>query len=130
MSATSGKAGGLPKWRIMITRIWRGWTSLEHAPHYEVLLTTEIFPSIARRKIDGYLGISLLKRKHNIEIEFVTIMWFTDLSAVRRFSGDDYEIAVVPAKARALLSRFDERSAHYETLRPPFSGLDASDSSS
>ena len=52
-------------------------------------------------------------------MEFVTIMWFSDLEAVRRFSGDDYEVAVVPPKARALLLRFDERSAHYETVRPP-----------
>jgi hypothetical protein len=36
------------------------------------------------------------------------------LEAVRRFAGQDYETAVVPAKAQALLSRFDQRSAHYE----------------
>ena len=27
---------------------------------------------------------------------------------------EDYEVAVVPPKARALLSRFDVRSQHYE----------------
>jgi len=30
------------------------------------------------------------------------------------FAGADYEAAVVPPKARALLTRFDERSQHYE----------------
>jgi hypothetical protein len=31
-----------------------------------------------------------------------------------------YEAAYVPPRARAVLPRFDERSAHYETLlRPP-----------
>jgi len=35
---------------------------------------------------------------------------------VRTFSGDDYELAVVPPEARALLSHFDVRSAHYEVL--------------
>jgi hypothetical protein len=30
--------------------------------------------------------------------------------AVKQFAGDDYERAYVPPKARAVLSRFDERS--------------------
>jgi len=41
-------------------------------------------------------------------------MRFDDLEAVRLFAGDDYEVAVVPRAARALLSSFDERSQHYE----------------
>ena len=109
----------------MITRIWKGWTSFENADRYEQLLRTENFPGIARRKMAGYLGISLLKRPQEAEVEFVTIMWFADLEAVRRFSGADYEIAVVPPKARVLLERFDERSAHYETICPPFSDCHA-----
>ena len=48
------------------------------------------------------------------EVEFVTVMWFTSLAAVRAFAGTDYEAAVVPAAARALLRRFDARSAHYD----------------
>jgi hypothetical protein len=46
-------------------------------------------------------------------------MWFTDLAAVKAFAGESYEAAVVPPKARAVLSRFDETSAHYETPVPP-----------
>lgn len=38
----------------------------------------------------------------------------TQLEAIRTFAGEDYETAVVPPKARLLLSRFDERSQHYE----------------
>ena len=41
-------------------------------------------------------------------------MEFDSLDAVREFGGADYEAAVVPPKARALLSRFDQRSQHYE----------------
>jgi hypothetical protein len=41
-------------------------------------------------------------------------MWFKSLDTVRIFAGEDYEAAVVPPKARALLSRFDARSQHYE----------------
>jgi len=41
-------------------------------------------------------------------------MWFDSLEAVRIFAGPDYEVAVVPPKARAILSHFDECSQHYE----------------
>jgi hypothetical protein len=41
-------------------------------------------------------------------------MWFDSLEAVRHFAGEDYEVAVVPPKAQAILSRYDLRSQHYE----------------
>lgn len=105
----------------MITRIWHGWTTPANAPAYENLLLNEIFTGIAARRIAGYRGISLCKRDAGADVEFVTIMWFDSLDAVRAFAGEDYAAAVVPAKARAVLSRFDVVSAHYETpVSPPF----------
>jgi hypothetical protein len=98
----------------MISRIWRGWTSGQNADAYEALLKAEIFTGIIERGITGFQGIDLLRRELGQEVEFVTIMWFDSLLAVRTFAGEDYERAVVPAKARQLLKRFDERSAHYE----------------
>jgi len=98
----------------MISRIWHGWTTPENADAYEKLLETEIFEGIQDRQIDGYRGIHLLRRDLEDEVEFVTIMWFDSVDAVSAFAGEDYEAAVVPAKARALLSRFDARSQHYE----------------
>jgi hypothetical protein len=47
-------------------------------------------------------------------VEFVTVMWFDAIDAIRAFAGEDYEVAVVPPKARELLLRFDARSQHYE----------------
>jgi heme-degrading monooxygenase HmoA len=103
----------------MITRVWHGCTTRANALEYENLLRTEIFAGIAARRIDGYRGISLCRRDLGDEVEFVTIMWFDSLHAVRAFAGESYEQAVVPPKARAVLSRFDATSAHYETLVPP-----------
>lgn len=105
----------------MITRIWRGWTTLQNAPLYQELLLTEIFPGIERRGVAGYRGISLLRRDIGGEVEFSTVMWFDSIDAVKVFAGEQYEVAVVPPKARAVLSRFDQVSAHYETVvAPPF----------
>jgi antibiotic biosynthesis monooxygenase (ABM) superfamily enzyme len=98
----------------MICRIWHGWTTAANADAYEHLLRSEIFHHIAAREIPGYHGIELLRRSDGDATEFVTVMWFESLDAVRAFAGADYDLAVVPPKARTLLQRFDERSAHYD----------------
>jgi heme-degrading monooxygenase HmoA len=103
----------------MISRIWHGWTSRENASAYEELLKSEILPGIAGRRIPGLHGAHLLKRNVPEGVEFVTILWFDSLDAVLEFAGEDYEAAVVPEKARRLLTRFDARSAHYETVLAP-----------
>ena len=103
----------------MISRIWHGWTTTENADSYEALLKSEIFTGIQNRRIQVYLGIHLLRREVDGEVEFVTVMWFDSLDAVRSFAGEDYTAAVVPPKARELLSRFDERSRHYEVRAEP-----------
>ena len=98
----------------MISRIWHGWTTPDNADKYEALLKEEIFVGIEKRHIRGFKGFQLLRRNVGQEVEFVTIMLFDSLDAVREFAGEDYEVAVVPEKARAVLSHFDERSQHYE----------------
>jgi heme-degrading monooxygenase HmoA len=98
----------------MISRIWHGYTTPQDADTYEQLLRDEIFTGIAGRSIEGFREIQLFRRPMDGEVEFVTVMWFDSLNAVRTFAGSDYELAVVPAAARSVLSRFDERSQHYE----------------
>jgi heme-degrading monooxygenase HmoA len=98
----------------MISRVWHGWTAPAKADAYESLLKSEIFVGIQNRQISGYRGIQLFRRNIGDEVEFVTVMWFDSVEAIRAFAGEDYEVAVVPPKARTLLSRFDERSQHYE----------------
>lgn len=99
----------------MIARIWHGWTTPQNADPYERLLKAEVFPGIEAMRVPGYRGIHLLRRETaEEEVEFTTIMWFDGWEAVRAFGGDDYEAAYVPPAARALLRRFDGRSAHCE----------------
>ena len=102
----------------MICRIWHGWTTPTNADAYEQLLRSEIFRGIAARRIPGYRGIELLRRPSDQLVEFVTLMWFDTLEDIRAFAGPDYEVAVVPPAARALLERFDARSAHFEDRQP------------
>ncbi len=98
----------------MISRIWHGYTTRENAEIYENLLKEEIFIGIYNQNIPGFLEIQLFRRELGDEVEFITVMWFDSLDAVHIFAGEDYERAVVPPKARAVLAHFDERSQHYE----------------
>jgi heme-degrading monooxygenase HmoA len=98
----------------MISRIWHGWTTRENADTYEALLKKEIFTGIENRHIHGFRGIQLLRKELDKETEFITIMTFDSLESVKEFAGEDYAVAVVPQKARAVLSHFDQRSQHYE----------------
>ena len=78
--------------------------------------TPQQFISIQNMNIEGYRGIQLLCRKVDNEVEFITIMRFDNLQAVKVFAGDDYQVAVVPEKAQELRSRYDTRSQHYEII--------------
>jgi heme-degrading monooxygenase HmoA len=74
----------------------------------------EIFPEIASENIQGYQSVQLFRRLADAEVEFVVILWFESLEPVRKFAGEDYEHAYAHPKARDVLSRFDDRSQHYE----------------
>jgi hypothetical protein len=98
----------------MVSRVWHCYTTPENADAFETLLKTEIFIGIKNRMIEGYKGVQLFRRVLGTEIEFITVMWFDSYDAVKRFAGENYEEAITPSKVTAFLTRFDERSQHYE----------------
>ena len=100
----------------MICRLWRGWTTPANAAAYEAIVRGEVIPGIEARRITGFRHIDLMRRESGDEVEFQTLMWFDDLASIIAFAGDDYAVSHVPAAARAVLSRFDERAAHYEVI--------------
>jgi heme-degrading monooxygenase HmoA len=100
----------------MIARIWYGWTTRENAEAYEKLLRGEILLEIARRNMPGYKGAELFVREADDEVEFITLLRFETLDAVKIFAGEDYEMPVIPPDARKLLKRFSERSRHYKIV--------------
>jgi heme-degrading monooxygenase HmoA len=71
-------------------------------------------PRILAKKLPGFLRIELFRRDKEAETEFMTVMWFASREAVTAFVGEDHGVAYVPASARKILARFDERAEHYE----------------
>jgi hypothetical protein len=49
-------------------------------------------------------------------VEFITIILFDSLEAVRGIAGEDYERAMIPSDRLPLLSRHDAKAAHYEVV--------------
>ena len=96
----------------MIARIWHGWTQRADAEAYEEMLRNEIFPSIAARNIEGYHGAELFISDDGDEVEFVTLLRFDSMDAVKEFAGADEGKPVIYPEAEALIARM-ERARHY-----------------
>jgi antibiotic biosynthesis monooxygenase (ABM) superfamily enzyme len=96
----------------VIARVWHGYTKPEHADAYEAMLKPELLPGVS--KVKGYQGSYLLRREAGPEIEFITILLFESIDAIRAVAGPDYETAVIPQERREYLSRYDAKSSHYE----------------
>jgi len=96
----------------MIARIWHGWTKRAEAKTYEILLRDEIFPSITARKINGYRGAELFIREDGDEVEFVTLLRFDSMAAVKEFAGAEASKPVIYPKAESLIIRM-EQARHY-----------------
>ena len=96
----------------MIARVWHGYTKPEHADSYESMLKPELLPGVS--KLKGYKGSYLLRRNAGAEVEFITIMLWESVDAIRAVAGAEYETAVIPEERRKYLSRYDAKASHYE----------------
>jgi heme-degrading monooxygenase HmoA len=76
------------------------------------MLKPELLPGVSQVK--GYKGSYLLRREIGAEVEFITIMLWESIEAIRAVAGADYETAVIPEERRRYLARYDARAAHYE----------------
>ena len=96
----------------MIGRIWHGWAANEKADAYQRVLEEELLPAI-RSGTEGFLGVNVLRRDGDEEVEFLIFTVWESLDAIATLVGEDYEAAHLPDETRALLNRFDERVVHY-----------------
>jgi heme-degrading monooxygenase HmoA len=98
----------------VIARVWHGWTKTEDAEGYESHLKPELLPGLS--KVKGFVGSHLLRRNVGNEVEFITVIFWESLDALRVLTGPDYETAMIPEDRKRYLARFDAKAAHYEVV--------------
>ena len=76
------------------------------------MLRNEIFPSIAARNIKGYLGAELFVQGDENETEFVTLLRFDSMDAVKEFAGSDETKPVIFPGVEKLLTRMKPARHH------------------
>ena len=96
----------------MIARIWSGAVRATDADTYAAYIRETGFAEYGRTP--GNRGAYLLRRDDEGVTEFTALSLWESVDAIRAFAGEDVEAAHIAPEARALLSRWDERVAHYE----------------
>jgi heme-degrading monooxygenase HmoA len=100
----------------LIARVWRGWTAARDADAYaEYLLASGMKTA---RETPGNRGAYFLRRIDGGRAEFVTVILWDSLEAVRAFAGDEIERArFFPEDDRYLVER-EQTVTHYEVFDP------------
>jgi hypothetical protein len=104
----------------MIARVWRGWAAHQNADALEAVLRTESIPSILAKRVAGLREAQLLRLERMGETEFLIMLWFDDMEAVRALAvargapADDYERSIMSLRARDLLRRYEFKVEHYD----------------
>jgi heme-degrading monooxygenase HmoA len=99
----------------VVVREWRGRAALDRADAYPRHFRNNVVPEL--RRIDGFLGARLLRRKLENQIEFVVLTRWASLDAIKAFAGQDIDQAVVEPGAIAALTDYDREVRHYEMLQ-------------
>jgi heme-degrading monooxygenase HmoA len=97
----------------MIARMWSARATPANASAYLQHFVDAVLPEV--RRIGGYAGATALQNEAPGDgvVEIVVITRWTSMDAIREFSGDPLDRAVVTDHARALLESFDDRVKHF-----------------
>jgi heme-degrading monooxygenase HmoA len=98
----------------MIVRSWRGRVALAPPSGYPRYFIDKVLPQLKR--IDGFLGATLLKHQRAHDIEYVVESRWATMDAIRAFAGANLDRAVVEPEAQAMLVDYDQRVVHYEVV--------------
>jgi heme-degrading monooxygenase HmoA len=98
----------------MIVRTWRGRALKDRPGAYQQHFDTAVLPAL--ENLPGFLGAMLLRREQAGRLEFLVITRWESLDAIKGFTGEDFERAVVEPGAVAALESFDDRVSHYDVI--------------
>lgn len=98
----------------MIARLWRGSALPEKAEDYVKHLKMSVLPEL--REISGFQGLQLMRQDSSEAVEFIVLTFWESIDAIRKFAGDDAEVAVVAPAAQLFFREYDPRVKHFEVV--------------
>ena len=101
----------------MIARSWDGIVPQEKANSYhQYLLKTGVNDLKA---VDGNRGVYIFKRVNDGKAYFRMISLWESYDSIRKFAGEDYELARYYPEDKDYLLELEKYCTHYEVLYPP-----------
>jgi heme-degrading monooxygenase HmoA len=94
--------------------MWRGSAIRERADDYVKHLQQSVVPELCQ--IDGFKGVYLLRRNLSNDVEFVVLTFWESMEAIRKFAGENPELAVVAPAAQKLFREYDPMVKHFEVV--------------
>jgi heme-degrading monooxygenase HmoA len=99
---------------MKIARHWTGVVREEMASSYVRHLQEDTFKQL--QQIAGFIKASILQRNIGTGVEFLIVTEWESMEAIKKFAGNDPNMAVVPEVAQKMMIRFDKVVRHYEVM--------------
>ena len=104
----------MDKHSIMIERHWKGIAKPGSAGHYIKHLESKTFSHL--RELTGFVHVSILRRPVVKGVEFLIVTVWDSIESIKRFAGEDVELANVPPEAQEMMVEYELRARHYEQV--------------
>ncbi len=98
----------------MIVRMWHGRVTTTKAEAYREFLNQHAIPDY--RLVQGNLSAYVLERTEGEVTHFITLTYWEDLEAVKRFAGENPEAARYYPEDKDFLLEFEPTVVHYEVV--------------
>lgn len=98
----------------MIARIWHGRTKAADADKYRDYLIERAIPDY--KSIEGNISVDILWRIEGEEAHFITLTYWENIEAIKRFAGEEIERAKYYPEDKGYLLEFEPRVIHYEVV--------------
>jgi heme-degrading monooxygenase HmoA len=98
----------------MIARIWHGRVPTAKAAGYREFVTARAIPDY--QSIRGNLSVHILERQEGDVTHFLTLTFWESLDAIKRFAGEDVDVAKYYPEDPEYLLELEPKVTHYTVV--------------
>ena len=98
----------------MIVRMWHGRVPTAKAAAYRKFLNERAIPDY--QSVAGNLGVYILECPRGDITHFITMTHWENLDVIKRFAGEDIEVAKYYPEDKAFLLEFEPGVVHYAVV--------------